>query len=225
MSSAAFSIPNGSQPKVALHRRVQSPATATSAAADEAIRQIIDQRRRRHKYGREPQLRASAVGQAINVVVAPIHESIRRLGLARWVFTTIVISAVGIVLTGAVAAKMLRSGPPCPVHRVTGRLLIGKSIPVGAQIRLHPKAGSLPDSALPKASVREDGTFEFSTFGRNDGVPAGDYVATMQWFRVRPDGSVGGNVLPARYASPAKSPLSVTIKAGANELPPFKITK
>ena len=151
MSSAAFSIPNGSQPKISVSRRGQSPTTATSAAANDAIQQILDARRRRHKYGQEPQLRESAVGQAINVVVAPIHESIRRLGLARWLFTTIVISAVGIVLTGAVAAKMLRSGPPCPVHRATGRLLIGKSIPVGAQIRLHPKAGSLPDSALPKA--------------------------------------------------------------------------
>ena len=46
-------------------------------------------------------------------------------------------------------------------------------------------------------------------------------MATVQWFRLGPDGGAGGNVLPKRYASPATSPLSVTIREGKNELPPF----
>jgi hypothetical protein len=80
---------------------------------------------------------------------------------------------------------------------------------------------ALPDDAVPTATVQADGTFALTTFTKGDGAPPGDYVVTVQWFRVAKDGSVGGNSLPKRYASPSTSPLSVTIREGKNDLPPF----
>jgi hypothetical protein len=75
------------------------------------------------------------------------------------------------------------------------------------------------------ATVREDGSFTFSTFAAEDGAPAGDYVASVQWFRVGADGSVGGNAVPPRFASPSKSPWSVTVAAGGTTLAPYQITR
>ncbi len=217
MSSAAFSVPNGSQPKISVSRRGQSPTTATSAAANDAIQQILDARRRRNKYGSEPERRESALGGAIGSVTDAIGESVLRLGAVRWILTATVLVAVGgLLFTGALMAR-----PNCMAHPAAGIARVGKTPLVGAQIRLYPRGMTLPDDAVPTATVQDDGTFALTTFAKGDGAPAGDYVATVQWFRVAKDGSVGGNALPKRYASPTTSPLTVTILEGKNELPPF----
>jgi len=219
MSTAAFSIPGDSRRQVSVRRRGQSPSTPTSAAADEAIRQLVERRRRRHQYGEEHDPKPSLIDEALGAVTAPVRDSVERLGLGRWAFTAIVLGAVGVVL--GVAVLTLSGGPPCAVHRAAGVARAGKTPLVGAQIRLHPRGMTLPDDAVPTATVQADGTFTLTTFTKGDGAPAGDYVATVQWFRVAKDGSVGGNALPKRYASPTTSPLSVTIREGTNELPPF----
>ncbi|MFM8497197.1 MAG: hypothetical protein ACKOEM_17005 [Planctomycetia bacterium] len=219
MSTAAFSIPSDSGRRISVKRRGQTPATATSAAADHAIRQLVDARRRRHRDGDDAPAKPSLVGDAFGVVVAPFQESVRRLGIGRFAFAALVLGVVGTTLVVGVVA--LSGGPPCPVHPVLGVARIGTTPLVGAQIRLYPRGHVLPDDAVPTATVQTDGTFTLGTFRKDDGAPAGDYVATVQWFRVAKDGSVGGNALPKRYASPTTSPLSVTVREGRNELPPF----
>lgn len=223
MSTAAFSIPSDSGRRVSVKRRGQIPATATAAAADEAIRQIVDARRRRNRDGDEGPAKPSLVGDAVNAVTAPLHESMRRLGIGRFAFAAIVLGIVGTVLVVAVAT--LSGGPPCPVHPAHGIARIGTTSLVGAQIRLHPRGHILPHDAVPTATVQADGTFVLGTFRKGDGAPAGEYVATVQWFRVAKDGSVGGNALPQRYASPTTSSLTVIVRDGINELPPFTFTR
>lgn len=117
------------------------------------------------------------------------------------------------------------SAPPVALHEVRGRVAFGRQTPVGAQVVLHPRDGAWPHGSLPSATVAEDGSFRLGTFAAGDGAPAGEYVATVQWFPVDKDGSVGGNALPGKYAAPHSSPLTVTVQAGANDLPPLEITK
>ena len=148
-----------------------------------------------------------------------MRQSVERLGVGRWAFTAIVLGAVGVVL--AIGVYTLSGGPSCVVHPAMGIARSGHTPLVGAQIRLHPRGMTLPDDATPSATVQDDGTFTLTTFTKGDGAPVGEYVATVQWFRVAKDGSVGGNALPKRYASPTTSPLTVTIREGSNELPPF----
>jgi len=148
-----------------------------------------------------------------------VRESIERLGLGRWAFAALVLGMAGIVLVVGVCT--LSGGRSCVVHPATGIARAGQTPLVGARIRLHPRGMTLPDDATPSATVQDDGTFAFTTFEKGDGAPAGEYVATVQWFRVVKDGSVGGNALPPRYGSPTTSPLTVTIREGTNELPPF----
>jgi hypothetical protein len=217
MATAAFSMPSDPRARISISGRSKNPGSATSAAADEALRQIIDRRRRKNKYGSEPERRESALGGAIGSVSDTIGESVARLGPVRWILTVTVLLAVG----GVLFAGALMARPKCMAHPAVGIARAGKTPLVGAQIRLHPRGMALPDDAVPTATVQADGTFALTTFTKGDGAPPGDYVVTVQWFRVAKDGSVGGNSLPKRYASPTTSPLSVTIREGKNDLPPF----
>ncbi|HEY2841112.1 MAG TPA: hypothetical protein VGJ26_18295, partial [Pirellulales bacterium] len=113
-----------------------------------------------------------------------------------------------------------------PVVPVTGSIKVGKEIPVGAQILLHAKGHTLPAGVSPSGRVAEDGTFKVSIYGANEGVPAGDYVATVQWFKiVKGEGGTisGPNVIPPKFCNPATSPILVTVKSEPTELAPILI--
>jgi hypothetical protein len=227
MTSAAFSHASGSHDphRISMQKRAAGRSgTASSVAADAAIRELIEARRRLHRQGGEPEERSSLVGRVVDVPAQVVRDSIAQLGLPQWAFRALVLVAVSVVLFVAVAPGLFRKGPPVAVHPVTGWLVYGRTVPVGAEVVLHPRTGTLPDDALPRGKVREDGSVTFTTYDEAVGVPEGEYVATVQWYRVARDGSVGGNVVPPRYASPSKSPLVVTVTPGVNELSPFRIT-
>jgi hypothetical protein len=200
MSSAAFSVPNGSQPKISVSRRGQSPTTATSAAANEAIQQILDARRRRNKYGSEPERRESALGGAIGSVSDTIGESVARLGHVRWILTATVLVAVGgLLFAGALMAR------PAPRHSVAGTALIdGK--PLGrVTLVFHGKEPG-GEAFTQTVFTAADGTFS------NDptvGIPAGSYAIVVDG-GASPRGKKSP-VVPKIYADPAQTPLRVLV--------------
>lgn len=114
-----------------------------------------------------------------------------------------------------------------PVVPVTGKVTVRGEIPVGAQVVLHAKGHTLPEGVSPVGRVGEDGTFTVSIYGAGEGVPAGDYVATVEWFKVvkTRDGETysGPNVVPPKYSNPATSPLLVTVKREPADLEPIVI--
>ena len=98
----------------------------------------------------------------------------------------------------------------------------GRAIP-GAFVTLHPKS-RIPGAPNPRATVMPDGTFALSTYNAADGAPAGDYVLTVQWYRlVNRNGelSPGPNVLPRQYETPQTSRLEVTVAQAETRLPPI----
>lgn len=115
------------------------------------------------------------------------------------------------------------------VHPVHGQVLFdGKPIG-GAIVVLHPQEGAASQDVRPLAYTKDDGTFSVATFESGDGAPQGKYVATVEWL-VRPKGSedeqiVVPNKLPPRYGTPQLSKLPVEVIAGANDLPPFQLTR
>lgn len=127
----------------------------------------------------------------------------------------------------AVVCGCGKSEVKVPVVPVTGSIKVGKEIPVGAQVVLHAKGHTLPKGVSPIARVAEDGTFKVSIYGAGEGVPAGDYVATVQWYKIvkgEGGGSISGpNVIPDIYGSPTTSPLKVTVKNEPTELAPILI--
>ncbi len=78
----------------------------------------------------------------------------------------------------------------------------------GATIVLHPKLPGASQAPAPRAQVEKDGSFRFSTYDAADGVPAGEYVATIAWYKLVGKGNdlqPGPNVLPAKYSNPKTS--------------------
>ncbi|MFN0054811.1 MAG: BON domain-containing protein [Planctomycetales bacterium] len=120
----------------------------------------------------------------------------------------------------------MRDGSKLSVYPVTGRVEFEGATPDGAVLVLHPVDDQI--TMQPKALVKADGTFAFTTYLPADGAPAGDYRLTMTWNRlVEVDGEPvpGPNLLPAELADPATTKHQLTIATGNNELPPLQITQ
>lgn len=116
-----------------------------------------------------------------------------------------------------------------PVVQVSGKASFEGKPPEGAQIVLNPVGTSLPEGTRPVGAIKSDGTFQISTYGQGDGAPPGEYVATIQWFKLITQGdhagSRGPNVLPKKYASTETSPIKLSIPNAATELAPIVISK
>ncbi len=212
--------------RASMWRCKQRPATPTGTAAYEAIEQVLHQRALKRDgrvavVANEPFAIQTAAGQ----VIQAIDDLRAQAEVPRWLFAT---SLVGVIVAGlylALGSWLFEPGPPCPVHPAVGRVAFGKVAPKGAQIAFHPVARELPEQVIPRATVRDDGSFAVSTFRSDDGAPEGEYVVTIQWFRLSKDGAPGPNVLPRAFAAPDSSPLKVAIGPGTNHLPPFTISR
>lgn len=113
-----------------------------------------------------------------------------------------------------------------PVHPVRGRVLVNGQPASRALVLFIPvNEPAQPKDPRPRAEVGDDGTFVLSTYDAEDGAPAGEYVVTVTWpGGVLPDGrEEPADKLLGRYDGRAKSKLRATVKAGPNELPPFKL--
>lgn len=134
-------------------------------------------------------------------------------------------AALWLVLAATAVGGCSRGGfKQHPTHPVSGRAEFGGKPPVGAHLVFHPQPEQPGWGDLPSAVVKPDGRFSVSTYRDGDGAPAGEYVVTAQWFPVGQDGAVGVNALDRSFATPAGSPLRVTIQAGANDLAPLDLS-
>lgn len=115
-----------------------------------------------------------------------------------------------------------------PVVRVAGAVVFdGKPTP-GALVVFHPAQG--PQSAMPPArgTVRDDGSFELTTYTANDGAPPGEYKVTIEWRRLIDDYGdvkVGPNMMPDRYSRPKTTDLVVRVAEGPNRLAPLQVKR
>jgi hypothetical protein len=110
------------------------------------------------------------------------------------------------------------------VYPVSGAVFLNGEPAAGAQIHFHPVDGD--ERAPAFGVVQEDGSFELSTFGTNDGAEAGDYVVTLNWRdEEKLDDEIvnGPDRFGERYSKRDKSKLTATIVEGENVLPPFDL--
>src|SRR5262245_41559951 len=65
------------------------------------------------------------------------------------------------------------------VYSVRGEVFLNSQPAAGAWVHFHPVDEE--ECAPAFAQVQEDGSFQLSTYGTNDGAEAGDYVVTLNW--------------------------------------------
>ncbi|MGL4554395.1 MAG: hypothetical protein ACRC33_24800, partial [Gemmataceae bacterium] len=83
-----------------------------------------------------------------------------------------------------------------------------------------------PNRVIPLAMADEAGKFKVSTFGSNDGAPAGEYAVTFTWrgrSGLLKNQFDGPDRLNGKYATKEKSGVKVTIEPKSQELPPFDL--
>lgn len=108
---------------------------------------------------------------------------------------------------------------------VTGKVTFDGQPPIGAQIVLHPLDRSQESDVVPSGAVKADGAFDISAYESGDGAPAGEYVATIEWYKIVPDlGGPGPNVIPKKYASEKTSPIRVKVESKPTTLEPIAIS-
>jgi len=111
------------------------------------------------------------------------------------------------------------------LHPVKGKVLFKDQPADGAQIVFRPvnedPAAKLP---APYGTVGADGSFSLHTELQGEGAPAGDYIVMIMRYGADPkDPNKAANLLPPKYADPAKPILKVTVKEGKNDLEPFNL--
>jgi hypothetical protein len=118
---------------------------------------------------------------------------------------------------------------PVPVDPARGKLFIGETPGEGAILVFHPVTPVEGLKVRPSSKVHKDGSFQVTTYQRNDGCPAGEYVVTVVASSSRkssPFKKKGGPAftIDPLYAKPETSKLRATITAGAaNEIPEFRL--
>jgi hypothetical protein len=121
-----------------------------------------------------------------------------------------------------------------PRRPVSGSVTVDGKPAGGALVVLHPVAGSVADEAAklrPTGTCDRDGTFVLGTWELADGVPAGRWKATVQWFTAA--GAAAGadpeasqaetDRLGNAYGDPEATPLSVEVADSAVQLPTFEL--
>jgi hypothetical protein len=116
---------------------------------------------------------------------------------------------------------------PLKTFPVTGELYVDGKPAESAFIYLYPAGGGLAENA-PTAygQVDKDGHYTLSSYGKDDGAPAGDYVVCFSW-RARSGLTKqrfdGPDMLKERYNDKDKSTYKVTIKQEPNALPRYDL--
>ncbi len=138
------------------------------------------------------------------------------------------VSSIKRSLTLAILPTMLLlagcSEKQVEVFPVTGKVNFNGQVPVGATVVLHPVDDANQNDFAPTGTVEKDGTFKITSYEPGDGAPAGEYVATIEWYKydARLNG-VGPNVLPKKYSNWKTSPIKVSVAKGPSDLAPITI--
>lgn len=120
-------------------------------------------------------------------------------------------------------ASCARNDGRVPVYPVRGQVFVGEKSATKALVVFHPAGVDDPAALRPYGHVREDGSFQLTTYDTGDGAPAGEYLVTVVWLRPA-GGEDPPDLLKGRYRNPSASQLKATIQEGPNELAPFKLT-
>lgn len=129
-----------------------------------------------------------------------------------------------VILAVACLVSMGCGSSTVELYPVRGEVFLSGQPAGGAVVHFHPVDAELCSPAF--ATVQEDGTFQLSTYGTNDGAEPGDYVVTLNWRdeqKVDDEIVNGPDRFGERYSKPATSTLNVTVTAGENVVPRYDL--
>lgn len=206
MSTATFSSSAHQHAGLSFARHGHSGHSPSSAAADKALRRMIDGRRLRNRAERTPHSHESAIAGALGSLTTSIAGSADVGALARQACKGIVLGAMAIIL--ATATTKIISGQS--LAGVAGTVTVGDAPLAHGILEFH-----LKDAAGSTASFQTvlhtdaSGAFRRSAIG---GLPRGTYAVVVKTRRYATSRAKHpAVVIPDRYAAAASTPLSVEV--------------
>lgn len=137
--------------------------------------------------------------------------------------------AAFLALVGLVAGCGTPEGQ-LPTYRTTGKVLLRGKPAVGAYVVFHPQFEYDHDADPPSGVVREDGTYSLSTYGEDDGAPAGPYkVAVLpptdftEGVTLQRKQEKGTDPAFEKASKPEESGFTFTVQKGRNVVPDFEL--
>ena len=196
MSSAALSYASGQPRRLSSKHRGRVAGSASSRAADAAIRDLKEVRRRRNR-GDNEEGNESALGRNVDAFASNVSATVESLGMPRWTVRALVLAGVGTVLAIAVAKTL----PMLERHAVAGTATFNGRPVAGATVAFQLLADA-PAAEPRVVRTAADGSFRIDA---DEGLPSGIYAVT-----VRPGDSAVA--IPANYRSPETSPLRFEVR-------------
>jgi hypothetical protein len=130
-------------------------------------------------------------------------------------FTSVAVAVTALIVTSC------NNGPT--LYPVTGKVLFQDKPVEGAHVVFHPADPAAP---MPSGKTGPGGTFTLSTHPHGPGAPAGEYIVVVtQYPADAHEQENPKNMLPDRYADVSLGLLKATVRAGPNELEPFRLTR
>ena len=117
------------------------------------------------------------------------------------------------------------SGPE--LHPVRGQVLYEGQPAAGVQVVFQPAEQTEgKELAMPSGKTADDGSFTLQTYPHGEGAPVGEYIVLATWYPANGrEVDNPKNKLSTKYANPGEPLLKATVKAGDNQLEPFRLAK
>jgi hypothetical protein len=140
-------------------------------------------------------------------------------------------TALLVVLAAFAASGCKQQSARLPVFPASGAVHADGRAAAGVRVVLYPAAETAPrvGALRPQGVTDAAGRFVLSTYVRDDGAPAGDWIVTCTWPdqrlnpQLRQQIEANGDSVPdrfrGRYAAPDRSRWQARIAAGTNEIP------
>ena len=121
---------------------------------------------------------------------------------------------------------------PVPVHPVSGQLIYDGKPAAGVRVTFVPTDAPIPPRIpkYPSAVTDPGGKFRLTTYKDGDGAAEGTYQVVLDGTKQNNVDNVGSEETADQdifrgWYDAMHSPLSAKVKAGTNDLPPYKIPK
>lgn len=204
MSSAAFSMPSDHGRRISIRRSTSAPSSATSTAADEVLRHVLDRKLRKREGRLPPPTRPSVFGKAIGGASTAVGGSVSRLGPGGWAVRVVVLGGVTFVLAAAAAVAVPRTDSSR--HPIGGTVLY-EGLPLSNGVVEFHRQGSADGEPL---TVTTDGQGRFHRDGE-DGLPAGLFAVVVRSGHVQSRGRIVTVEIPAKYGDVSQTPLRASV--------------
>ena len=115
-------------------------------------------------------------------------------------------------------------------YPISGTVNVDGKPVADAMVQFHssdPADHDGPNRVIAVAMTDDAGKFKISTYGDNDGAPAGEYAVTITWRQrsgLLKNQFDGPDRLKGKYNNKEQSGLKVTIEKKPQELTPFELT-